>query len=778
MLWVSGAAEVLRLIGVLGAQVGYPSMPGTVQASDPHYELQSLGWKSFQDLCTTIAADVLGQTVQAFIPSRDGGRDGAFHGIWKGDDGAALQGAFTVQCKFSSKDAALSRSALLDEVVKATRLASKGLATNYILMTNLRVSGGVDEALREQFLAIPGIRKFLVFGREWITLKIRETPALRMLVPRVYGLGDLSQIIDERAYRQALEVLSGLGDDLSKFVVTQSHTRAAKALVKHGFVLLLGEPAAGKSTIAASLAIGALDRWGCSTLKVRSPDEFVQHWNPHEPKQFFWIDDAFGCTQYQRELATEWNRTWPHMSTAIRKGARVLFTSRDYIYRAARFDLKSTAFPLINESQVVINVQQLTKSEKEQILYNHIKLGEQPRYFKTRIKPFLPQVATSHRFLPEIARRLGSPLFTRNLQFDPQSIRSFVERPIGFLVEVVTNLDADSRAALALVFMRGGALQSPIELSENEQAALRILGVDLASAREALNALDGSLLALVRSGDSVTWTFKHPTIGDAYAAIVAKDPELLDIYMSWTSAEKLAAEVTCGEVALEGVKVVVPKARFERFAQRLNEIRPGPSLFTFLATRCSRDFLELYLAQHPELSQQTCEPDSYLSSAAEVTLLARLQQLGLLPDAWRLRFVARAQKLAVETPDLDFLTVPRIRSLFREQELVAIRDVLRDELVPSLLSFVDDWASDCDSEDDPEEHFGPLLEVVDVLSEEFSGNEAVIATLKDVETEIESAIEGIVDERPEPQEEDDYYYERGNSVILDTDRSTFDDIDD
>lgn len=752
-------------------------MAGRVQASEPNYELQSLGWRSFQDLCTTIVASVLGQTVQAFVPSRDGGRDGAFHGTWNPERSGELRGSFTVQCKFSSRDAALSKSALRDEMEKATRLASRGLATNYILMTNLRISAEAEADLRAQFLAISGIESFLVFGREWITLKIRESPELRMLVPRVYGLGDLSQIMDERAYAQAVEILSGFGDDLSKFVVTRSHTRAAKALSKYGFVLLLGEPAAGKSTIAASLAIGALDQWGCSTLKVRTADEFVQHWNPHEPRQFFWIDDTFGTTQYQRELATEWNRTWPHMAAAIRKGARVLFTSRDYIYRAARFDLKGSAFPLLNESQVVINVQDLSKSEKEQILYNHIKLGEQPKYFRKRIKPFLPQVAASHRFLPEIARRLGSPLFTKNLQFNTGSISSFVEEPLEFLMEVVTNLDSESRAALALVFMRGGALESPVEVTENEKGALSILRVDPASARDALKALDGSLLALVRTGEGATWTFKHPTIGDAYATIVAGDPELLDIYMSWTSAEKMMLEVTCGDVALEGVKVVVPKTRFERFVDRLNEVRPGPALFNFLATRCSRVFLELYLSRHSELSEHFCAPHSYLGTSDAVTLLCKLNELKLLPNAWRLRFVARAQELALETPDVDFLTVPRIRSLFQQDELLQTLTVLREELLPELSSFVDGWADACDSEDDPEEHFSSLREVVDALGQEFSQDADATALLNGIKVEIERAIERILEERPTEEDESDYSYGGGGYTVSGAERSTFDDVD-
>jgi energy-coupling factor transporter ATP-binding protein EcfA2 len=85
-----------------------------------------------------------------------------------------------------------------------------------------------------------------------------------------------------------------LGDDLGKFVITDAFRRSAAAVIEHGFVLLLGEAACGKSTIAAALAFGAIDEWGCSTLKVRDADEFVAHSNPHEPKQFFWVDDASG----------------------------------------------------------------------------------------------------------------------------------------------------------------------------------------------------------------------------------------------------------------------------------------------------------------------------------------------------------------------------------------------------------------------------------------------------------------------------------------------------
>ena len=237
--------------------------PPRVQATEVNYELHSLGWKAFQNLCVTVTAEVWGQVVQSFSDSCDGGRDGAFHGTWLSRKGETYEGAFTVQCKFTAKaEKALKISDIKDELKKAKRLAARGLADNYFLFTNARLNGATEESIREAVEAIPGIKRFAAFGSERISQIIRESPRLRMLVPRVYGLGDLSQILDERAYAQARELLSALGDDLAKFVITDAYRRSAKALVEHGFVLLLGEPACGKSTIAAALAVGALDESG------------------------------------------------------------------------------------------------------------------------------------------------------------------------------------------------------------------------------------------------------------------------------------------------------------------------------------------------------------------------------------------------------------------------------------------------------------------------------------------------------------------------------------
>ena len=91
-----------------------------VQAAEVSYELHSLGWKAFQQLCVSVTSEVWGQTVQGFFDSRDGGRDGAFFGSWSPRAGEVFQGAFTVQCKFTSQaNGTIRLSDLSDELAKS-----------------------------------------------------------------------------------------------------------------------------------------------------------------------------------------------------------------------------------------------------------------------------------------------------------------------------------------------------------------------------------------------------------------------------------------------------------------------------------------------------------------------------------------------------------------------------------------------------------------------------------------------------------------------------------
>lgn len=689
------------------------------------FNLHTLGWHSFQQLCLSVLRDVLGQTVQSFLNTNDGGRDGAFSGTWREPDGECLSGRFVVQCKFTSRPGhSLAPSELDDELSKVGRLVDKNECDVYILITNAGVSGETDLKVKNKLREV-GVENVRIFGVTWLEDQIRGSKQLRTMVPRVYGLGDLSQILDERAYDQARAVLECMSDDLAKVVVTDSYRRAATALNTHGFVLLVGEPASGKTTIASLLAMASADQWGASVMKPRRPEDVVRHWNPNEGSQFFWIDDAFGVTQYESGLATGWNQSLNEVKTILRTGGRVVMTSRDYIYNRARQDLKESAFPLFRESQVVIDVHELSKVEREQILYNHLRLGKQSRQFRRELKPYLVSVAARDRFIPETARRLADPLFTKKLYLSDRNLAKFVDEREQFLIDVCNQLDVDSKAALALIYMGNGRLGSPISLGASEEEALKRLDSSLGACSTALEALRGSFVVHATSDGDSFWTFKHPTIGDAYSAILRGSPELLGIYVRGSDIEKLMLQVTCGNVDVEGA-VVLPASLFDLVIERLTchrtssayktewiaDWRARQDLQRFLARRCSKQFLQAYLAADEKLIESISRPTISLEFSSEVDLAKRLFEFGLLPEDARRTLIETVSEYARTGDDVHALSDLKLRSLFKERELRRLLEAMRTQLLPRIEEVRLQHQDRCEREYDAEwemRHFTRLL---------------------------------------------------------------------
>lgn len=759
------------------------------------YELNQLGWHSFQQLCLTISREVFGQAVQSFLNSKDGGRDGAFAGTWIPRQGQVLKGKFVIQCKFTSRtNAGLKPSDISEEFDKAKRLVERGLCDCYILLTNFDLSGRTAATLDGEFSAA-GVKHFLCYGSDWICQQIQEHKRLRMLVPRLYGLGDLSQILDERAYAQARALLESMREDLSKIVLTQAYTKAVRALEEHGFVLLLGEPACGKTTIAAMLAMAAIDQWNVSTMKLETAAETGQRWNPNEPRQFFWIDDAFGVMQYEAPLAFEWNRLFPKIRAMINAGARVVLTSRDYIYRRARLDLKESAFPLIRESQVVIDVREITKDERKQILYNHIKLGTQTRDFRLEAKPYLEAIASNPRFSPETARRLGSPLFTKNLAISHTELTHFVESQEQLLQDVIQGLDVHSQAALALVFIRSGALDSPIRLRGPEEDALSRLGSNLGATIRALDALRDSLVANLRDEGRPVWKFKHPTVGDAYASILLRSPELMDIYVGGAPVEKLMETITCGDVGLKGAVVasaplystVLEKvSAFSAASLRqswLKAFHRKSQVDRFLTYRCDEAFLRGYIEAYPETLERVSNPGRLLSVVSEVDLALRLFQFGLLPENRRQQFVKTVTQYAVEGSDGFVFESKEIRKMFSPEEDNQLLARVREELIPRLSEVRDEWEENLPGDEDPESYIQPFMDVLSAVKREFAGDSDVIeAADREMKRAVQWADEAMR-ENPEHEREGDYQdleYDSGGRPALGeytTGRSIFDDVE-
>jgi hypothetical protein len=263
---------------------------------------------------------------------------------------------------------------------------------------------------------------------------------------------------------------------------------------------------------------------------------------------------------------------------------------------------------------------------------------------------------------------------------------------------------------------------------------------------------------------------------------------MLGIYIRGSSTERIIEQVTCGDVGIEKA-VVVPKplfplmlAKFGDFSASrsyksawLSEWGASRALQDFLSRRCSKEFISLYLEQHPDLVDRVSKPGLYLAAVPEVRLAKRLYEFGLLPEDQRRRFVETVSQYALDGRDEGAMDDARIQSLFTDRELEHLREKVRTELLPQLTSVRRDRESDYRLGDPPDEHMQQLLESFETLKKCFADDENAA---KIIEWEIQKTNEWIDENTSDEQERSPRSLGKVEaSDKPQSSRSIFDDID-
>lgn len=753
----------------------------TLQGTAKDFALHTVGWQAFQDLAVSIAESEYVRPVSRVAKTSDEGRDGFFYGVpdeplKKGDKRQT-----TIQSKHVSRaDEKLTLPKLAPELASVKKLADSGRADGYVLMSNASITEG-DRKKIVAALETCGVERPYVHGRDWVVAKILEHARVRALAPRVYGLGDLGWITDQRALEQAKAIIDSMGDDLACYVPTKAHRDAVKALDEHRVVLLLGDPAVGKTSIAAALSVAATDEDHSDVIYVRNPAEFVSSWNPDVEGRLFWIDDAFGSIQYAPELSDRWNKVFQTMRAAVKRKNRFILTSRTYIWRQARVDLKASAFAPLLDGRVVVDVEKLTIAEKQRILYNHLKYGTQSNLFLAQLLPYLDDIVASPAFRPEMARRLGNPAFTGRLVVTRPGVLDFFRSPERFLQETIVNLGLPLKAAIGLIFVHGGRLPSPIVDGAAAKLITDAFGVTLAAIRTALEAMKGSFVNFVAEDEESYWTYKHPTIGDAYACIVGEHEELIAVYLNGTKMPQILREVRCGGSSVEGASVAVGASQYglllDRFAAA-SDIPPS-DLRRFLIRRCGPKFFKAFLARLPDRVPWGSGLSRPARSHDRTKLILKAQQNGVLPPDQRAAFITELAGQVVDDADIAFLVddaaIEDFLTADEHKELVALA---RSDLVESLESSIDAESDAYEAGWDPDDWFMFMRETVDALERLFPDDEVIAEvadeardTIRDRVRELKRRIE-----EEEEDEDDEASHAVGDAATASDVRSIFDDL--
>lgn len=627
----------------------------TGQREPGRYNLHRLGWSAFEDLCMQVMRVVLGETCSRYRPGPDEGRDGWFQGNASDKLVAenGLTGSFVVQCKHTSDPAtSVTKSTFSKEIKKAAELARRE-PFHYVAMVNGRLTAENERAIREAFEEVSGVGRCIVLGETWIEDSIDAHPRLLRLVPRLYGIGDVSQILSSVIQQQSAAVLEDLALSLETFVPTASYRKAEEALYKHGFVVLVGPPASGKTAIAANLCmVNVAQDADVRVLRIEDAVQFKETWSPADKNSIYWVDDVFGETTLDATRLREWSVALDKVEAARKRGARIIFCTRDYILGAAEQKLKKSRVDVINDARVRVDVTALSQDEKSDILYNHIKHGDLPKNRKTQFKPRLSSVARFPSFSPELARRLGSERFTKQLGHREGDLREFFDRPVEHLRDVLHGLSNPETAALALCLMANNAVPDPVQEDQLVGPVLRSYGVSLPELLVAFDTLEGSLVKRSRKETAQMWQVHHPSMLEALQRELAAKSSRMALYLQGARMAAILRDTTTVEPPEGSRLVFVPDTAYEHLVKRLVGATDGEleGVGAYLADRSSDRFLREIEGRSAELIDRCLavvpEPDGSEVSAKLAVRLSQLEDEAML-DVHRRGIVEQALRECV-----------------------------------------------------------------------------------------------------------------------------------
>lgn len=671
--------------------------------SPGRYNLHRLGWTAFEDVCIQIMRVVLGETCSRFRPGADGGRDGWYQGVATGSllSQNRLSGAFVIQCKHSSLvHAPLALGDLKKEIEKVRALAARK-PCHYVLMTNRQVTAQEEAKIRTAVEALPGVGSCLVLAETWIEDTVDANPRLLRTVPRLYGIGDLSQIVAFVLQEQTRAVLDDLAVPLRTFVPTASYRRAENALSKHRFVVLVGPPASGKSAIAANLCLVNLAQDAdVRVLRIEQADQFKSSWSPADANTIYWVDDVFGETTLDEARMREWSSALDKVEAARRRGARIVFCTRDYILSAAEQKLKRTKADYITDARVRVEVTSLSTEEREGILYNHVKDGDITKDQKRALKKYLPMLARLDSFSPELARRLGNKRFHRAAQYEPRALQAFFDRPVQHFRDVIHGLSRSEMAALSACLHSGNALPDPVADGALANAVLTAYGVSTQDVRDSLAALEGSLVKRVRQATSQTWQLHHPSMLEALQEELAGRSSQFELYLQAANLHAVLRDTTTEEPLAGSRLLFVPDAAYPHLARRLVTAPAHDIEFvaSYLANKASAALLLAVNAADPRLIDNALsvipEPDG---AEVAANLAIRLKEVAGLLDERRRKLVEDALGRAVEESGwCGFLGLDELREALPGFEKRLI-DTEVERSFPSTQKLYDWWVEDLSS---------------------------------------------------------------------------------
>lgn len=635
------------------------------------YRISNIGWYNFELLVQTLLKAVIGPGVTSFGGSKDQGRDAGFVGTaafptvtcqWTGN--------WVFQVKyvdFEEQGVDASRSALKSTFRnELRRILSRHQSTdNYILLTDVPLTAQTRSDL-EKIVADCGFNGNFagVDGKE-ICQFLDIHGDIRKSYPQLLGLADLDVIVNRDLYARSQAYLQNWQPGLSTYVQTEAHSKAMSVLKKEHFVVLDGPPEAGKTTIAAALAlIHATD--GFEIIDVRSSndvfrasDEGSGNGKKVEKPRLFVADDAIGSVSLVPALAEQWSRDLPGILRQLSSRRLLVWTARRYILEEALATsrLREAAAEFPRPQEVIVEVGKLTTMQKAEMLYNHAKQANLSADHRELIRTYAIEIASHPNFSPLRISELISIVMkpaSQNPKGDPvtwDSVQQFLSNPGHRWIQAFRALSQSEQTLLSAMLEFEGPIAERNLRASYELRVSKHEGGHI-SFDECVARLDHSFLTVTLSHNGERRVaVQHPSLRDILLLHLRGDTDARRRYISLASSSGLAgiiggiAKRSESETGPEHSVVPMNNEEFEIFLERLRNV--SQSVLTL------RDWELLLAACDRSIPRRPRDPKGVPSWEIEVwdllgTPTERVEPVDLDVDAFAGTWMGRVIRAVLE----------------------------------------------------------------------------------------------------------------------------------
>lgn len=382
------------------------------------YKLDDLGWYQFEPLIQSLLKAEISLAIESWGGPSDMGRDAYYEGKLDFPEKDS-SGSYVFQVKFvenanaagSNPYPSLKKSVNREMVaIKKRQYTEEFNLDFYTFITNVALTG----KMRKDIIGIiqqelPSC-KIITRGGQDVCDDLDRNPNIRQSFPQLLGLRDIRRLLNQVVAKPILERSTLLIDYAKEaaevFVPTSTYGEALQKLCKNNFLVLVGPPEVGKTTIARIIGLTQL-LFGNEVFECRNPDEFHQMYDA-KSKQLFIADDAFGATEYDPTKCHAWGYDLHYIIHRLNKNHRFIWTTRTHILNIAlkklRRQQKAENFPA--PADVLVDATKLKETEKAIILYRHAKAKNLDKLAKMIIKTHAETIVKNPNFTPERIRRL------------------------------------------------------------------------------------------------------------------------------------------------------------------------------------------------------------------------------------------------------------------------------------------------------------------------------------------------------------------------------------